>query len=60
MSQTSESGTVQVRRFAPEGDTGAFTVLLAIVAGALLLTLILTQIELYSYYGYILFFKTGG
>jgi hypothetical protein len=60
MSQTNESGTVQVRRFAPEGENVTFTVLLAISAAALFFSLVLAQIELYSYYRYILFFKIGG
>jgi hypothetical protein len=60
MSQTNESGTVQVRRFAPETETGAFTVLLAIAAAALLVSLILAQIELYTAYRYIFFFKLAG
>ena len=60
MSQTSDSGTVQVRRFAPAEETGAFTVLLMIAAGALLFALVLAQIELFSFYNYIGPFQTGG
>ena len=60
MSQTSDSGTVQVRRFAPEEETSAFTVMLVIAAGALLFALVLAQIELYAFYQYIGPFKTGG
>jgi len=60
MSQTNESGTVQVRRFAPEAETGSYTALLVLAAAGLLFGLILAQIELYSFYKYILFFKTGG
>lgn len=60
MSQTSESGTVQVKRFAPEADTTPYTVLLVLAAAGLLFALALAQVELYAYYKYILFFKTGG
>lgn len=59
MSQSSESGTVQVRRFAPEADNAAYSIVLILAAAALLFALVLAQIELYNYYGYILFFKTG-
>lgn len=60
MSQTSDSGTVQVRRFAPAEETGSFTTMLVLAAAALLLAMILAQIELYSFYEYIGPFKTGG
>jgi hypothetical protein len=60
MSQTSESGTVQVKRFAPEADTTPYAVLLIIGAAGLLFALVLAQVELYAYYKYILFFKIGG
>ncbi len=60
MSQTSESGTVQVRKFTPEGETGSLTVLLAIAAAALLFSFVIAQIELYSFYQYIIAFKVGG
>ncbi len=60
MSQTSESGTVQVKRFAPEVDTSSFSALLIIAATALFVSLVVAQIELYAFYKYILFFKTGG
>ncbi len=60
MSQTSDSGTVQVRRFAPEEETSSFTVMLVITAAALLFALVLAQIELYAYYGFIGPFQTGG
>ncbi|MHC4711667.1 MAG: hypothetical protein ACYTAN_00165 [Planctomycetota bacterium] len=60
MSQTSDSGTVQVRRFAPEEETSSFTVMLVIAAAALLFALVLAQVELYTYYGYIGPFQTGG
>ena len=59
MSQQSESGTVQVRKFAPEEATGAYTVMLVLAAAGLLFALVLAQIELYSFYDYILFFKVG-
>ena len=60
MSQTSDSGTVQVRRFAPQEETGAFTVMLVIAAAALVFALVLAQVELYSFYKYIGPFQTGG
>ena len=60
MSQTSESGTVQVKRFAPEADSTPYEILLIIAAAGLLFGLVVAQIELYAYYKYILFFKTGG
>jgi len=60
MSQTDESGTVQVKRFAPEADTTPYGVLLMISAAALVLSLVLAQVELYVYYHYILLFKVGG
>jgi len=60
MSQTSESGTVQVRKFAPETDTTPFTVLMVIAAACLFFALVLAQIELYSFYDYIIAFKVGG
>lgn len=59
MSQTGESGTVQVRRFAPESETGSYSVVLVIAAAGLLFSLVLAQIELYMNYSYILFFSTG-
>jgi len=60
MSETSDSGTVQVRRFAPQEETSSFTVMLVIAAAALLFALVLAQIELYSFYKYIGPFQTGG
>ncbi len=60
MSQTNESGTVQVRRFVPQEETGSFTVMLVIAGAALLFALILAQWELYTFYEYILAFKMGG
>lgn len=60
MSQTSESGTVQVKRFVPEADTTPYGVLLMIAAAALGISLILAQFELYMYYKHIFFFKLGG
>ncbi len=60
MSQTSDSGTVQVRRFAPTPETGSYTVMLVIAAAGLLFALVLAQIELYSFYQYIGPFQTGG
>lgn len=60
MSQATDSGTVQVKRFAPEEETGSFSVMLILAAAALLLALVLAQIELYSFYNYIGPFLTGG
>jgi hypothetical protein len=60
MSQTSESGTVQVKRFVPEADTTPYGVLLIVAAAALGISLILAQLELYFFYHYIFFFKLGG
>jgi hypothetical protein len=60
MSQTSDSGTVQVRRFAPAEETGSFTVMLVLTAAALLFALALAQFELYTFYQYIGPFQTGG
>ena len=60
MSQTSESGTVQVKRFAPETDTTPYTVLLIVAAAGLFLALVLAQVELYAFYKYILLFNVGG
>ena len=60
MSQTNESGTVQVRRFVPQEETGSYTVMLMIAAAGLLFALVLAQVELYSFYKYILAFKVGG
>lgn len=60
MSQTNESGTVQVKRFIPEADTTPYGVLLMISSAALVMSLILAQLELYAYYHYIFFFKVGG
>jgi len=59
MSQTSESGTVQVKRFTPEADTTPYEVLLIVAAVGLLFALVLAQLELYTFYSYLLFFKTG-
>ncbi len=60
MSQTNDSGTVQVRRFAPEEQTGSYTVLLMIAAAAIMFALVLAQVELYTFYQYIGPFQSGG
>lgn len=60
MSSTSETGTVQVRHFASDEETGSFTIMLIIAAAGLLTALVLAQVELYAFYGRILAFKTGG
>lgn len=60
MSQTSDSGTVQVKRFVPQEETESYTVMLMIAAGALVFALVLAQVELYAFYQYIGPFQTGG
>gem|GEM_PF-3880274 len=57
--ETSE-GVVPRFRSIRKPMPGIIDVLLGIAAGFLLLSLIFTQWELLSFYGRILFFKTGG
>ena len=58
--QTNDSGTIQVRRFTGETESTEFhTAALIIAAGALVFSLALAQLELYTFYKYVLMFHTG-